>query len=81
MEIIQTIYPGEYGEDTNLEIDVTIGETFTSISFGSGEPEDMHLHRDLSDAYKIARLLEEAYGAGRRDEGLVIKFERIKYND
>lgn len=67
MKIIETISGDEDG-DYNIEIEGEIGGEAFSISFGNGEPEDMTLSRDLSDAYSIADLLENAYKAGKRGE-------------
>jgi hypothetical protein len=43
-----------------------------SASFGNGEPEDMTLGRDLSDAYSIEDMLVMAYEAGKSGEELEI---------
>lgn len=39
-----------------------------SVSIGEGEPEDMYLFRDLSDAYSISDLVKMAYEAGKAGE-------------
>lgn len=44
-----------------------------SASFGSGEPEDFSLVRDLSDAYNIKNMLIIAYQAGKNGEKLEIE--------
>lgn len=39
-----------------------------SVSIGEGEPEDMTLFRDLSDAFSISDLVSMAYLAGKNGE-------------
>ena len=43
-----------------------------SVSFGSGEPEDMCLARDLNDAMFLDELLVLAYEAGKNGESIEI---------
>lgn len=73
MRVIETTE--RYGEDgTDSRITIIIecdnGEK-ESVSFGHGEPEDMYLFRDLSDAYNLVNLVRMAFEAGKRGE----KFE------
>ena len=39
-----------------------------SLRFGAGEPEDMNLARDLSDALSIPDVIKMAYEAGKNGE-------------
>ena len=61
----------KYGEEGDSKIIVELlcdnGDE-TSVSFGEGEPEDMYLFRDLSDAYNLVHLVTLAYEAGKRGE-------------
>ena len=43
-----------------------------TFSIGSGEPEDMYLFRDLSDALDVPELMEMAYNAGKNGESFKI---------
>ena len=43
------------------------------FSIGSGEPEDMYLFRDLSDALTVPELMRMAYEAGKNGEAFVIE--------
>ena len=79
MKVVETITEGEYGEDVNLEVSLETLDFKGSVSFGSGEPEDMSLGRDLSDAYSISDLLKAAYDAGVRGEEY--HFEQISEED
>ncbi len=69
MKIVETVTSGEWG-DAHIEIELITDSDKTSCSFGEGEPEDMTLNRDLSDAYNIADMLIIAYEAGKRGEEL-----------
>lgn len=44
-----------------------------SASFGSGEPEDMSIARDLNDALYIKDMLIMAYNGGKNGEELEIE--------
>lgn len=69
---INTVEEDAYGEEWGQYGAYIETETYKgSASFGSGEPEDMTLGRDLSDAYSIPKLIREAYLAGKRGEELV----------
>lgn len=43
-----------------------------SVSFGAGEPEDMSLGRDLSDAFRIKELVKFAYECGKNNEDIEV---------
>lgn len=81
MKIVQTVYTGncwrsgEDNVDRRVEVALTDdeGKTLHSVGFAEGEPEDMVLFRDLSDAYDIASLVEAAYELGRK--GVEVTFE------
>ena len=81
MKIVQTVYTGHCwmsGEDdVDRCVEVALineeGKKLMSVSFSEGEPEDMTLGRDLSDAYDIAELVEKAYELGRK--GIKVSFE------
>lgn len=45
-----------------------------SVSIGEGQPEDMYLFRDLSDAYSVFSLVKLAYEAGKAGEEFEYKF-------
>ncbi|MCR3760384.1 hypothetical protein [Clostridium felsineum] len=42
------------------------------------EPEDSNLSRSFSDVYKIPKLLEKAYKAGKNGEELKIEYEEVE---
>lgn len=69
---ITTIEPEDYYEGV-FEVILQTNEGEKSLSFGSGEPEDMNLARDLSDALSIPNLLIMAYNAGKNNEELIIE--------
>lgn len=62
------------GESSNYEYDsfVLIAENdrgeMQRFSMGTGEPEDMSLSRDLSDALDVPDLMRMAYEAGKNGE-------------
>jgi len=68
--VTETTYPDhEFDEeDRRIRIKIETETSKQSVSFGRGEPEDMSLSRDLSDAYSISDLIKEAYEAGKRGE-------------
>jgi len=68
MKVIETVSKGEWGNDGRIEIQVVTDTFIGSVEFGEGEPEDMTLNRDLSDAYNIASLISAAYEAGKKGE-------------
>lgn len=69
---INTAGENDYGEEYGQAGARIETETYKGgVSFGGGEPEDMTLGRDLSDAYDIPTLVREAYLAGKRGEELV----------
>lgn len=71
-------YPGTDLDET-IYISLNTKIDCFHISFGKGQPEDMTLARDLSDAYKIPNMLKAAYEAGLRGESLeIIEKPRIE---
>jgi len=42
---------------------------------GAGEPEDMYISRDLSDALNVVYMMEKAWEAGKRGEGLIVEYK------
>lgn len=82
MKVVETIYTGydwKSGEE-NVDrcVEVALyndeGKRLNSVSFSEGEPEDMTLYRDLSDAYTIYDLVRAVYEYGRK--GVEIQFEK-----
>jgi hypothetical protein len=51
-----------------MDITIETSEGSVSAEFGRGEPEDMCLARDLSDAFRIKKMLLLAYEAGKKGE-------------
>jgi len=64
---IWSSYPEDMYEGS-MELTLEAGGKMSSISFGTGEPEDNSLARDLSDAMKIEGMLIAAYNAGKNGE-------------
>lgn len=81
MKIIETIRKGEYDEDYSIDIKVVTEKGEKSVSFGSGEPEDMTLGRDLSGAYSISDLIEMAYEAGKNGEDFAFEQKEVEDED
>lgn len=81
MKVVQTVFTGHcwrsgaHNVDRRVEVALIDGEgkDILSVGFSEGEPEDMSLYRDLSDAYDIADLVEKAYELGRK--GVDVSFE------
>lgn len=61
---------GQYGSVT------LIVDGKRAFRIGGGEPEDMTLGRDLSDAYSVSKLMQQAYEAGQRGEPF--EFESVE---
>lgn len=82
MKLIETheFYNSDHDgvSQVNIELITDAGEKM-DISIGEGEPEDMYLFRDLSDAYSIADMVMMAYEAGKRGEEL--DYELIEEKD
>ena len=57
-------------EDVEVSIEIDGKQLF---SIGEGEPEDMSLVRDLSDAYNVIELMRQMYEAGKN--GVEVTFE------
>lgn len=71
---------GEGGDDSSITVQLTNQEGKTiSVGFGEGEPEDMFLFRDLSDAYNLVDFAKFAYLAGKNGEDW--DFEQILEKD
>lgn len=70
MKIISKMYGNT--DEGRLKVSLHTNEEKLSVSFGNGEPEDMILCRDLSDAFSIPKMLEAAYNAGKNGEDLEI---------
>ncbi len=62
--------------DGSCETIISTKEGKDRVCFGSGEPEDMNLARDLNDALKIYKLLEMAYNAGKNGETIEIRHKK-----
>lgn len=76
MKITETIYTTVETEmDAEINVKLTTESFEGQVGFANGEPEDMNLDRDLSDAYAIQKLLKEAYDAGIRGESF--EYEHI----
>ena len=56
----------DYGEGESLSIETPK----YGVSFGDMEPEDAYLARDLSCAYSIEYMIQEAFNAGKKGETL-----------
>ena len=83
MKITEIIYKekDEYNDDdiNDFRVQVCVKPEIAdgiTVSFGQGEPEDMSLDRDLSDAYSIFDLAIMAYVAGKNGEKL--EMERLE---
>jgi hypothetical protein len=73
---IKTIHKKDeenWGQYAGVETILTTEEGETSVNFAGGEPEDMTISRDLSDAWSITNLLIMAYNAGKNNEILEIE--------
>lgn len=63
-------------------IEVTVGDTITTLDFHDGEPEDNNLCRNFSNVYAIPELIELAYKAGLAGEELTFgPGEELKWRD
>ena len=71
--VIHTSDDDDYGQYAGVETLLETKDGSVSVSFSGGEPEDMNLARDLSDAWNIKDLLIRAYNAGKNSELLEIK--------
>lgn len=86
VQIIETIQKGydwmsgEDDVDREVTVAIVVGnKTVNSVSFREGEPEDMTLNRDLSDAYSISGLVRTAYELGR--QGAEVEFISKEINE
>ncbi len=62
-----------WGQYAGVETILITNEGTKSVNFAGGEPEDMSIARDLSDAWSIKELLVMAYNAGKNGETLEIE--------
>lgn len=82
MKIVRTVYTGNCWRSGATDVDRRVetaiintdGTTMNSVEFSEGEPEDMVLFRDLSDAYDIIDLLELAYELGRDGVEMTVEY-------
>lgn len=75
IKVIHTPDKDNYGQYEGVETIITTNEGTESVSFAGGEPEDMSIGRDLSDAWSIKDILIMAYNAGKNNEILEIEEE------
>lgn len=84
MKVIETheFYNSDHDDASQVIVEVIRdnGEK-DSVSIGEGEPEDMYLFRDLSDAYSIYNLVKLAYDAGKAGEEFHYEFVEEKDED
>ena len=73
IKVIHTPDEENWGEREGVETMVITNEGTKSVEFRGGEPEDMIIGRDLSDAWNIKDLLVMAYNAGKNGEDLEIE--------
>lgn len=76
IRIIHTPDEENWGQYAGVETELTTNEGTKSVNFAGGEPEDMTISRDLSDAWDIQTLLIMAYNAGKNGE--VIEIEQVR---
>lgn len=75
MKITVTHTPDEdnWGQYAGVQTKIETEDGSMSVNFSGGEPEDMTLARDLSDAWDIEKLLIMAYNAGKNGESIEIE--------
>ena len=71
---IHEFYNSDHSDASNVIIELIRDS-------GEGEPEDMYLFRDLSDAYSISDLITMAYEAGKAGEELEYEFVEERGED
>lgn len=76
-----TVYEPDDLYEGQMETKIETAEGSKSACFGSGEPEDMNLARDLSDSFSIYRMLIMAYNAGKNGETIETVFEKEDEDD
>lgn len=78
MKVTQKHFQDEknYGEREKMTLEINGKRVF---GMGAGEPEDMTLRRDLSDAWSVPRLMKAAYEAGKQGESF--EFESLYVDD
>lgn len=82
MKVIETHYynNSDHSEASGIEVEIYNAKGVTcSVTIGEGEPEDMYLFRDLSDAYYISELIRIAYEEGKNGEDF--EYELIEDSD
>lgn len=72
-------YDGSGNGRFSLTVKTSEGEE--KVRFANGEPDDMTLGRDLSDAFTIKTLVKMAYEAGKRGEPFELIEEQIGSED
>ena len=72
---------GEYDSEARIEVEIESKEGKKTFSIGEGEPEDMYLFRDLSDALSVPDMIRLAYEAGRSGEILEVMETTIGYGE
>lgn len=79
MKVIETteFYGEEGASKITVELICDNGDK-ESVGFGEGEPEDMYLFRDLSDAYNLVSFAKTAYEAGKRGEQFDLQYVEEK---
>lgn len=81
IEIVETVLTDdEHGFETDVKVVVDVihnGDTVKSVEIGEGEPEDMTLGRDLSDAYRIADLLVSVADMAQSHDEPIEKSSRV----
>lgn len=84
MKVIETheFYNSDHDGASQVTVEVIRdnGEN-SSVSIGEGEPEDMYLFRDLSDAFNVEFLIRLAYEAGKAGEEFEYEFIEEKDED
>jgi hypothetical protein len=64
---VKTTYEKDAYEDEVTHLSIKINNK-RHFSIGRGEPEDMTLYRNLSDAYNVVDMMRLAYEAGKAGE-------------
>jgi hypothetical protein len=73
IKVTHTTDEDNCGQYAGVMTELTTNEGILSVNFAGGEPEDMTLNRDLSDAWGISTMLVRAYNAGKNGEQLEIE--------
>jgi hypothetical protein len=81
MKIVAFYPTGDEEDGGHMSLSLQTEKYKGSIGFGRGEPEDMTLYRDLSDALHIEEMLVAAYNAGKNGEELIVEYEEEDEED